>query len=220
MLKFQGRLIGVLFSIINSSAWAFYGYYTFGVFYTKVFIFFLLLFTFLFWQAGRLYDEAKFYSEKDSLTNTYNRRFIYKRYPKYIAKYNKCSVYIIDIDNFKQINDKYGHLIGDKVICAVSSVLLNQINKSDILARWGGDEFILLSKFENKFEFNVQKNMKIISKQMGFEINVSIGCSTSPYDGLALEDLIKAADKHMYSNKASKRQPKEILTNTKQATFT
>ncbi|MCM3574722.1 GGDEF domain-containing protein [Mesobacillus subterraneus] len=216
-MEFQGRIIGILFSFINSSAWAFYGYYTFGVFYTKVFIFFLLLFTFLFWQAGRLYDEAKFHSEKDSLTNTYNRRFIYKKFSKFIAKCNKCSAYIIDIDNFKQINDIYGHLIGDKVICAVSSVLLNQINKSDILARWGGDEFLLLSSHiqtKEEFEFNVQKNMKIISKQMGFEINVSIGCSTYPYEGLSLEELIKVADNNMYSNKASKQLPQEMLTNT------
>lgn len=93
------------------------------------------------------YDKAKYFSEKDTLTGVYNRRFVEAIFPKLLAqverKNEQLSLSIVDCNDFKPINDTYGHKIGDEVLITLSSLLAGEIRKSDIVARWGGDEFLI-----------------------------------------------------------------------------
>ncbi len=87
-------------------------------------------------------------SIKDDLTGLYNRRKMDQELEKclYIwERYNRpFSIIIIDIDDFKKINDTYGHLIGDMVLEKISKIIRENIRKSDIASRWGGEEFLIL----------------------------------------------------------------------------
>lgn len=84
----------------------------------------------------------------DSLTKSYNRKMfndLLTLEAKKAARYDKrFSLIIFDIDNFKSVNDTYGHLVGDEVLKAMATISTNTIRKSDIFARWGGEEFVIL----------------------------------------------------------------------------
>jgi diguanylate cyclase (GGDEF)-like protein len=93
-------------------------------------------------------DELTRLSTLDSLTETLNRRSLLQHGRQQLALANRAvhpiSVSICDIDHFKQINDQYGHHVGDDVICALVAVARNTMRDSDSIARWGGEEFVLL----------------------------------------------------------------------------
>ena len=106
------------------------------------------------WVLGKHYDEAKYYSEKDMLTGLYNRRFVNNVFPMLLAQMDrrnaKLSIAILDCDNFKAINDTFGHKKGDLVLQDFSAILSGSVRKSDILARWGGDEFLIVAPYADK----------------------------------------------------------------------
>jgi diguanylate cyclase (GGDEF)-like protein len=116
---------------------------------------------------------------------------------------------MIDLDNFKSINDTYGHSIGDKVLQLVSRRFENITRNIDLIARLGGDEFaIILNNITKNFDpFTVaEKIIDSISQPMdinGQHINIgaTIGISVSPEDALNLEDFIHHADKALYKAK-------------------
>jgi diguanylate cyclase (GGDEF)-like protein len=92
--------------------------------------------------------KLKFEAERDSLTNIYNRRYIIKELHQACERVRRggpeCALIFIDLNKFKCINDNYGHLIGDKVLKQVSSIMINSVRSVDIPARIGGDEFIII----------------------------------------------------------------------------
>ncbi|MFA7410835.1 MAG: diguanylate cyclase [Tissierellaceae bacterium] len=151
----------------------------------------------------------------DNLTGLANRTFFYHMAEKFLydAKRNnkKIGFMFIDIDDFKGINDTYGHLAGDKILKEVSKILEASTRLSDIVARHGGDEFlILLSDCKNYKDYDViatriansNKNIKI-SDEASIEISLSIGVSFYPKDGKNIDQLISKADKAMYKVKKS-----------------
>jgi len=151
--------------------------------------------------AGHQFDRATFYSQKDALTKVFNRRFIDGKLPKILTQARKrnkeLSLLVIDINKFKQINDQNGHKFGDLVLQKVASVLVEQTRKTDIVCRWGGDEFIVIlidSSLETALSIKVRIE-NILAKE---EITLSIGCAVYPHDAKTLDDLIKAADHNMY----------------------
>ena len=87
-------------------------------------------------------------SIKDTLTGLYNRRYIKERFDELVKRYKRntsvFSVIMCDIDNFKSFNDQYGHECGDKVLVHIAALLSGYCRESDVLARWGGEEFLLL----------------------------------------------------------------------------
>jgi diguanylate cyclase (GGDEF)-like protein len=121
----------------------------------------------------------------------------------------------IDIDNFKMINDTYGHSIGDKIINLVASRLKRNLRQDDTISRIGGDEFILVIENINDIK-NIKKiahkilndfNEPIKLQEYLFEITISMGITLFPNNGLNTEELIKQADTAMYSAKnAGKNQ--------------
>ncbi|MFJ7724809.1 GGDEF domain-containing protein [Neobacillus sp. NPDC097160] len=107
-----------------------------------------------------------------------------------------------DINNFKTINDNFGHKEGDNLLKVLSSQLEKSVQDTDIVARWGGDEFIILSKNNNTNETmgRIHQNLKMISTTYK-EISVSAGTAIYPSDGKTLDDLLRVADKKMYNMK-------------------
>jgi len=160
----------------------------------------------------------------DSLTGLPNRALLLDRIDQAIrhAKRNKSllAVLFLDLDNFKQINDSFGHSVGDTVLVSISGMLKNALRDMDTIARLGGDEFtILLSEFEKEEEINeiTAKLFDILRQPLlikGSELVVttSIGISVFPNDGENPEILLRNADAAMYRAKEKGRNGFEFYT--------
>ncbi|MEY8213268.1 MAG: sensor domain-containing diguanylate cyclase [Colwellia sp.] len=149
----------------------------------------------------------------DQLTNAPNRYLLLDRLLHLITQSQRneyrFALLFIDVDKFKLINDIQGHIFGDQVLKEVASRLSNSIRNSDTLARFGGDEFIIL--LENISDKSVALTMKktlvqalkqdFIIKDKKAEISCSIGVAIFPDDGNTADTLITAADKAMYQTK-------------------
>ena len=153
---------------------------------------------------------------RDHLTNVYNRKYIDKllgnEFEKSTLEYRPLSLAFIDIDDFKPVNDIYGHLAGDKVLQYISSFFSKKIRKTDILARYGGDEFLLMlpgtnssvaANLLNRLSEELQASPGTKFDGGLLKISTSIGMAThmdnDRFDNL--EDFISAADKALYSAK-------------------
>ncbi len=156
-------------------------------------------------------------AHNDPLTNLPNRLLLKARLNKSIEKCNdlkqRLAVFFVDIDNFKIINDTYGHSIGDKIINLVAQRLQKNIRKNDTISRIGGDEFIIVIE-DILEEKNIRKiaskiildfNEPIQLEEYLFDTTISMGISIFPNNGLTVEDLIKQADTAMYIAKNSGR---------------
>lgn len=159
--------------------------------------------------------------KKDILTNAYNRTAITTLLTDRITVANsakiKCYFILLDIDNFKSINDKYGHQIGDKVLQLFVDRINAEIRKKDILIRYGGDEFILYlenlqdDKEAEKFMqrlFKLLVDPYIVSSKefplpLNIELSLSAGISRFPLNGKNVKELIRKADFMMYEVKKS-----------------
>lgn len=151
----------------------------------------------------------------DTLTSLPNRAYFYRLLSKAIleAKENDTliGVMFIDIDNFKSVNDKYGHEIGDKFLENVAQRLKDSVRKMDVVGRQSGDEFILFLKNLTDMEsiHGIAKNilqkttMPIEFHNISISLSLSIGISVFPNDGDSIETLIKHADDAMYYVKKS-----------------
>ncbi|RXJ04121.1 GGDEF domain-containing protein [Anaerobacillus alkaliphilus] len=175
----------------------------------KNFIFLLLINQIAFLTVGIMYDQTKLMAERDHLTNLYNRVFISQKLPKLLKQKNNLSICIVDIDSFKYINDTHGHLMGDDVIKRIAYVLNSETRKTDIVVRWGGDEFIIIApnltdEVLVSLNERINDRLKEISGQYKFSISVSMGFATCS-KGKDIEAIIQLADENMYSRKREKQ---------------
>ncbi|HCL91013.1 MAG TPA: diguanylate cyclase, partial [Candidatus Atribacteria bacterium] len=156
-------------------------------------------------------EKLKFLSLYDYLTKLPNRVLFYDRMKQEIAyarrERKKFSLMFLDLDNFKEVNDKFGHDIGDQVLQGVAKRFRKLLRKTDTICRLGGDEFIiLLPRLAQPRENTVDVARKIFSSlkepflfgDNKIYINTSIGIALYPDDGEEGEILIKSADKAMY----------------------
>lgn len=153
----------------------------------------------------------------DKLTDLPNRRLFFDKLELAIKNYNvsgrKFALIFIDLDGFKAINDSYGHDIGDLVLMNVSNRFVASIRKKDVIARVGGDEFvIIISNLQQDLEVDVtiEKIRKmffapIVINNNSCPIGISFGISKCPEDGVTTDELVKAADQRMYRHKVSKK---------------
>jgi len=161
------------------------------------------------------HEKIKFYnlSQYDNLTKLPNRSLFYTRINQSISmahrQNKKFAVLFIDVDNFKEINDTYGHSEGDKLLYEVGAKISTLIRKEDTLARIGGDEFVIILE-EVKQTINISKTTDKIIDLFSAPIRlnttehftaVSIGVSVYPDDANSAENLIKYADIAMYKAK-------------------
>ncbi len=149
----------------------------------------------------------------DELTKLSNRRKVLKDLDELVntadPKNDKFAMLFIDIDKFKDINDTYGHDIGDITLKIVASRLKNSVDSKDCVSRIGGDEFmIILKDMQRKGQINVIADRIIENVKKGFIVNkiplkvtVSIGISIFPEDGHTRSNLMKNADKALYKVK-------------------
>jgi diguanylate cyclase (GGDEF)-like protein len=210
-LKLKGRLIGILIGVIQSLVWITDSYITDGSVPIYKWIVFTL-YCLIGWWLGKKYDQAQFYSEKDYLTGLYNRRFVQKIVPKFMAQVERnngaLSISLIDVNNFKEINDMYGHRIGDTVLQEISLILSHNIRKGDLAARWGGDEFLLVL-YDRSSNYNIvidrlHTHINDLSKLLNVEVSVSVGTAVYPKDAKIFDELVSTADKNMYHRKFSR----------------
>ncbi|MBU0567551.1 diguanylate cyclase, partial [bacterium] len=155
----------------------------------------------------------------DDLTGLYNRRYFYRSLPEEIKKAavleKEFSLLMIDIDEFKQFNDKYGHLTGDNVLSSVAEILKKSTREEDVVARYAGDEFVvILPEAPPKAAFAVACRIveatasypfKGQDEEVSLKVTLSIGLATYPGDGGETKELIGQADKALYSSKHAGR---------------
>lgn len=149
----------------------------------------------------------------DSLTDVLDRQTMYKYINILISKNIPFSFCLIDIDNFKYINDGYGHIVGDKVISDVAKSLNDFVLEDGVVGRYGGDEFLVI--FDNLVEYdNIWSKCRMIETNIAktysnkndmLDITVTIGVSRFPLDGADPTDILYKADKALYRGKAKGR---------------
>ncbi|WP_238883157.1 ABC transporter substrate binding protein [Clostridium sp. YIM B02551] len=146
----------------------------------------------------------------DSLTGLVNRsNFEIQVANKIKDTKNKSALIFMDLDNFKNVNDSFGHTLGDELIIQVANILKNIINEKGVVGRLGGDEFLILltnikenSYVENILEEIINRfNKKILINEVAISTSASFGIALYPTDGDNFEDLLKNADTAMYKAK-------------------
>mgnify|MGYP000919458748 CR=1 FL=1 len=174
-------------------------------------------------EVHTLIDGINILALIDSLTGLYNRRYISERLPvdlvsSVLAKQD-ISIIMADIDNFKEVNDKYGHLAGDKVLKMSSKAILNSIRReSDWVSRFGGEEFLIClpgAGTEKAVEIaeGIRKEIEAMEIDLGkqkIHITTSLGISSfGSIQGHTTDDLIEAADAKLYLAKNKGRNKVE-----------
>ncbi|QKS73136.1 GGDEF domain-containing protein [Paenalkalicoccus suaedae] len=149
-------------------------------------------------------------AELDFLTKLYNRQS-YEQYMNHLIEKGKpFQAILLDLDNFKEINDQYGHDKGDQVLLLFSSTLKTVFHTDAFVARLGGDEFVVIRRnLANSVELEVEKVHRHLQKLTDSplaEIGFSYGCHTMEAGTMTKEELYTTIDQHMYEHKRSRRQ--------------
>lgn len=164
-------------------------------------------------QKYLLYTKMVILSRYDELTKTYNRTYFMEHFNHILnnaLRYKQTfSLGIFDINDLKKINDTQGHIAGDRILQKFAEVTIKNIRKTDIFARWGGDEFMaIFYQFEDddindKIEHiraSLKENPLIIGNDQ-IRAQFSFGSATYPEEGTNFDDLLRLADKRMYLHK-------------------
>jgi len=159
-------------------------------------------------------------SIRDSLTNAYNRRYIMERLKalisEYVRKRNSFTISMIDIDHFKRVNDTYGHQTGDSVLTHFTSVLFKNFRSYDLIGRYGGEEFIVISMNVTKEQTQsiIERFKKLCENTTfvheGHEITTTFSCGiteSNEHDAstVTAENIIETADRRLYEAKNTGR---------------
>ena len=145
----------------------------------------------------------------DGLTNLPNRLMLHQQVKQALAERPAAALLLLDLDNFKEINDTFGHQIGDGLLCQVGPRLRDHLEADDLIARLGGDEFaILLPNADADRAMKVADALLRVERAFvidghPFEMTASIGIAVSPQDGSTAETLLRRADVAMYVAKRS-----------------
>lgn len=151
---------------------------------------------------------------KDSLTNIYNRRYLFEAANNAIEEAKKnnqtLSVILFDLDNFKQVNDGYGHLVGDRVLKEIANVITTNLASSDVFGRYGGEEFCIVCPQRSEDQaLLVAEKMRCAVERIDWSayglqhISASFGiCSMAQLTNKSIESLLSCADAALYEAKA------------------
>ena len=177
----------------------------------------ILKFTFL--DELEYYFQQQMYetSTRDGLTGVYNRRYFSQKIITDLSFARRhqipCTLFILDIDHFKKVNDAYGHRTGDQVLITVTEAVGKLIRKEDILARYGGEEFVVIAQGTDLVNGKAlgKRIQRCIAEQripaldnpnIGIKVTVSIGVATVPSDvSVEADVLISTADTNLFRAK-------------------
>lgn len=158
-------------------------------------------------------EELKLLSMTDPLTGLFNRRYFRERLFEEMERVKRhgesFTVFMMDIDNFKLANDRYGHMAGDEILKCVARTIRDAVRSMDVVSRYGGEEFaVILPHTGKKGAFVIAERIRRnvgearVGTGDGFEcITISLGVAEYPNDAQNIDDLIDKADKAMYSAK-------------------
>jgi len=170
----------------------------------------------VFKDFNEAYQNLENIANQDKLTQLYNRVYMDKKIEELTKQKQTFGIIIIDIDHFKRINDNYGHITGDYVLKTFANVIKTSVSHSDILGRWGGEEFlVLVPKCDDIHRLKLKaEKIRISIEDYEFEevkhITASFGCSIYHPNSNFSETLIQA-DKALYKAKDRGRNRVEIL---------
>ena len=167
-------------------------------------------------ENARLYETARNLADRDPLTGFFNHRYLHERLAEEVVRavrtHRPLSVVMLDLDDFKLVNDSFGHLYGDGVLVHVAELIRSSLRGSDVPARYGGDEFALILP-ETTCEDAAGVAARILAAfraspfssdgRVPFPIGASVGIATYPQDGRSATDLLAIADAGLYGAKAA-----------------
>jgi len=166
-------------------------------------------------QNAHYVERVKQLAYLDGLTGIFNRRFFELRIIEEIERARRygtgMAVIMADIDQFKRLNDEFGHVLGDEVLRQVSSLFNQQLRKIDVVCRYGGEEFgILLTQTNAQHAMNIAEKLRKIVAAWQFPgvprtVTISAGTAAFPDQGITRDELVRAADSGLYAAKVAGR---------------
>jgi diguanylate cyclase (GGDEF)-like protein/putative nucleotidyltransferase with HDIG domain len=166
-----------------------------------------------------LFEQTRVDSLTDPLTGLPNTRFLFMHLTRELARAERLktevSLIVMDLDNFKDINDSHGHHVGDRALCEIARVLRGAIRPYDICVRYAGDEFIIVLSGCGADEAEAKRlELQASVDDLSFEarsgkrlpLSLSIGTAVFPQDGESYESLLATADQRMYQDKAARKR--------------
>ncbi len=173
--------------------------------------------------AYRSYQQVQHLSETDSLTSLFNRRKFFEELSREVERVSRyespLAILMLDIDHFKQINDKYGHQMGDEVLRTLADVLRANTRKTDMVARYGGEEFIIMlpetpvkgaQGVANRIKREVEKTVVLgAAVEINFTVSLGMACFSQ---GDTVDSLVARTDQALYAAKKNGRNRVELIT--------
>ncbi|NPA10751.1 MAG: GGDEF domain-containing protein [Epsilonproteobacteria bacterium] len=157
-------------------------------------------------ENAKLVEQITYKADHDILTGVYNRSFFERHVSEYLKNKIPICFIFIDLDNFKFVNDNYGHEKGDEVLLKFSNILKRFFKGKDLISRYGGDEFVVAmvdcqkDKIQNLLHQLLEEIERVFKK---YNVSISVGVSFFPSESKNFGDLIRLADERMYIIKKS-----------------
>jgi diguanylate cyclase (GGDEF)-like protein len=179
-------------------------------------------------EKSNLYSKIEELARTDGLTNLYRRHYFFQcaseEYRRAVHDKTGFCVAICDIDHFKKCNDTYGHQVGDFILSHIAQILKENFYETDIIGRYGGEEFIMLfprsdiEGLERKINFVREKisKEKIETPWGTVSVTVSFGVAAYPANGKTLEEVVHCADKALYYSKTHGRNCVTVFSKIKE----
>jgi diguanylate cyclase (GGDEF)-like protein len=160
---------------------------------------------------------------RDAVTGLYNHRYFREQLSHEIERSvrysHPLSLILLDMNNFKQINDRYGHFMGDRFLGLVGEMISRHVRASDVGARYGGDEFVVIlpstsqeeaTNAAEKLATSVANCAAMTATGENVQLGICFGVATCPADAKTATDLIEAADARLYEAKAHRKSTRHV----------